>query len=113
MFSRQLDLVEQSAQFTPDDRLVLLKPITCFGTPLQRGELVPHELGPSRMRQLIRTRFAKLLPAGAAVPAVVVAKPIEPAAPVVVADAEFKCDECPRTFKKKLNLGAHMRSHRG
>lgn len=104
--------VAQAEALGPYDQLVTLKPFTFYGRQYTVGEPVPQEIDLTRRKQMVRTRYAKVLPPGAPVPLVRVAAP-EPAAQVEVAKVDgHKCEDCGRVFKSKLNLGAHRRSHR-
>lgn len=85
--------------YLPTDRLVAVKPMTVNGVLVAVGDDLPS-IDPMRTKQLIRTRFAKLVRSAAS------------PKPVVVASAPFACDVCGRPAKTKLALGAHKRVHK-
>ncbi len=96
-----MDVTVLSHEFDPTrDRVLPLKPILFDGRHYLPGGLpLPKTADPKRLRQLIRVGMATV-------------QFVQPTPPPPVPDGYLECRECGRSFKTKLNLGAHARSHR-
>lgn len=93
--NRQEALDRLAAEYDPAaDKLVVLRPIRVGDDTLQPGdEFSPNDtFHVEALRRLIRTRHVQVLEREKA--------------------EEFACPQCDRTFQKKVNLGAHLRSHK-
>lgn len=82
------------------DKLIVLRQFRSGDATVEAGsEFSPTASFPvEAIRRLIRTRFLAVLEREA----VEVTPPAD----------EFPCPQCDRTFAKKVNLGAHLRTHK-
>jgi hypothetical protein len=109
---------QKARDFVPGvDTLIVLYPLKHGEAELQPGDVLPQEdFDEDRLRCLIRVAKVRVKKGDKAVlakvkPAAKVA--VETPAKVEIDTEKFKCDVCGRDdFAKKVNLGAHMRSHK-
>ncbi len=77
---------------------------------IRAGDPLPTaDFDADKVRQFVRVKFAKVVFGAKAVS--VAAVKTEKAKPDT--EGGVACEVCGRTFKTKLNLGAHKRSHKG
>lgn len=105
-----MDANQSAREFDPSRHLLYpTRPMTFNGVSYTPGDgkPLPMDGDVTRLRQLVRVKLAKVVDGARSVPAVVVATGEREGG------TGFVCPKCSRTFKSKVNLGAHLRSHKG